>query len=141
MINIEDNIKALTDYFKGEEEIVAAYLFGSYGTEYQTELSDIDFAILFEKDEEVNLMREMEIMAQISMILKVENVDLVNLNKGPIYLQHEIIKTGRLIFERDEDKVTNFIYHILTYYYDEKIRLDKYYKEYKRALKEEYQND
>ncbi|MCK8826566.1 nucleotidyltransferase domain-containing protein [Natroniella acetigena] len=141
MIEIEEKLEHLKGYFKEEEDIIAVYLFGSYGTDRQTELSDIDFAILFKKDKEINLMREMEIMAQISLILKVEDIDLVNLNKVPIHLQHEIIRTGDLIYERNKDKVSDFIQYVLTYYYDERIRLNKYYDEYKRALKEEYLSD
>ena len=138
MIDIREKLTQLEDYFKKAEDIIAVYLFGSYASGSQTELSDIDFAILFNKDVDTDLMREMEIMAQISLIIKKEDVDLVNLNKAPIYLQHEIIKTGELIFEREQDKLSDFIYYVLTYYYDEKIRLDKYYREYEKALKEEY---
>jgi len=91
LINIEDKMKKLKDYLIDQHDIMVCYLFGSYGTEYQTSLSDIDFAILFKEELEVNLMREMEIMAELSLILGVEDIDLFNLNKAPIYLQRQLL--------------------------------------------------
>ena len=136
----QEEQEKLTSYFASEEDIIAVYLFGSYGTERETPLSDIDFGILFSNEVDVGLMREMEIMAQISLLLKIEDVDLVNLNQAPVLIQHQAIK-GELVFERDEDKVAEFIYQVLTFYYDEQIRADEFYESYERVLKEEYLND
>lgn len=44
MINIDSKLDNLIDYFKSNENILAAWLIGSYGTEKQTENSDIDIA-------------------------------------------------------------------------------------------------
>ena len=138
LIDIEDKIEDLKDYFEEQEDIVAVYIFGSYGTEYQTPLSDVDFAVLFREDAEIGLMREMEIMAQMTLITKVENVDLMNLNKVSVLLQHEALKKGRLIFEREEQRVTEFIEHVLTYYYDAKIRSERFNREYRESLQGDY---
>jgi predicted nucleotidyltransferase len=46
MISIEDKIEDLNKYFKKNENILAVYIVGSYGTQFQREESDIDFAIL-----------------------------------------------------------------------------------------------
>jgi len=59
MINIEDKIITLIKYFETNEDILAVWLIGSYGTEYQREESDIDFSILFNKD--VSIIQEMKI--------------------------------------------------------------------------------
>ena len=141
LINIDDKIEELKNYFSEQEDILAVYIFGSYGTEYQTPLSDVDFAVLFKKEAEINLMREMEIMSQITLITKVEDIDLVNLNQAPVLLQHKAIKEGNLIFEREENKVSEFIEYVLTYYYDAKIRSDIFNQEYREALEEEYSDD
>jgi len=60
--------------------VIAAYLFGSHQTEYETPLSDVNFAILFSRDKKISLLREVEIMSELSRILKYEDIDLVNLN-------------------------------------------------------------
>lgn len=135
---VNEKEEELRKYFAGEEDIMAAYLFGSHGSEDETPLSDIDFAVLFRQDENPGIMREMEIMAALSRILKVENIDFVNLNNAPIRLQHEIISSGKLLYEKDKETVSDFIYYVLTYAYDEKIRAKKYYREYEKALKKEY---
>jgi predicted nucleotidyltransferase len=134
---VKDKKERLQKYFAGEPDIIAVYLFGSYGTERESPLSDIDFAVLFTEEVKVDLMREMGIMAQISAILKIEEVDLVNLNQAPVLLQHEAIK-GELIFERDENQVADFEQRVLTFSYDERIRAREFYKTYRQALKEEY---
>ena len=131
----------IKEYFAGEEDIMAAYLFGSHGTEYETPLSDIDFAVLYRGGEESGLMRDMQVMAGLSSILRIEDIDLVNLNKAPILLQHEIISSGELLYERDRETVSDFIYHVLTFAYDEKIRVRKYYDELEKALRGEYLNE
>ena len=131
----------IKEYFAGEEDIMAAYLFGSHGTEYETPLSDIDFAVLYRGGEESGLMRDMQVMAGLSSILRIEDIDLVNLNKAPILLQHEIISSGELLYERDRETVSDFIYHVLTFAYDEKIRARKYYDELEKALRGEYLNE
>ena len=141
LINIDDKIEELKDYFLKQEDILAVYIFGSYGTEYQTPLSDVDFAVLFKQEAEINLMREMEIMSQITLITKVEDIDLVNLNQAPVLLQHKAIKEGKLIFEREENKVSEFIEYVLTYYYDAKIRSEVFNQEYRESLEEEYGDD
>lgn len=138
LIDIEDKISDLKEYFKEDKDILAVYIFGSYGTEYQTPLSDVDFAILFREEAEIGLMREMEIMARITLITKVEEVDLMNLNDVSVLLKHEAIKKGRLIFEREEQKVSEFIEYVLTYYYDAKIRSNRFNQAYNISLKEEY---
>ena len=141
LINIDDKIEELKNYFSEQDDILAVYIFGSYGTEYQTPLSDVDFAVLFKQEAEINLMREMEIMSQITLITKVEDIDLVNLNQAPVLLQHKAIKEGKLIFEREENKVSEFIEYVLTYYYDAKIRSEVFNQEYRESLEEEYGDD
>ncbi len=138
---VEERKEELKEYFAGEEDIMAAYLFGSHGTEHETPLSDIDFAILYRKGVESGLMRDMQVMAGLSSILRIEDIDFVNLNKAPILLQHEIISSGELLYERDRETVSDFIYYVLTFAYDEKIRARKYYDEYEKALKKEYLNE
>ena len=137
----KEKMNHLQNYFKNDKDIILVYLFGSYGTERETSLSDIDFAVLFNKKREIDLRREMEIMAQISLLLNIEKVDLVNLNKAPVCLQHEIISSGDLIFERDELQTANFVKQVLTFYYDERIRAEKFYKIYNKVIKEEYLNE
>lgn len=138
MPSVQEKREEIEQYFAEQGEVIAAYLFGSHQTEYETPMSDVDFAVLFSRDKKIYLFREMEIMSELSRILKYEDTDLVNLNKVPILLQHEIISSGRLLYEKDKNKVNNFVYYVLTFAYDEKIRAEKFYRLYEASLKEEY---
>lgn len=128
MLNIENKISALQNYFSLNQSILAAWIIGSYGTEYQREESDIDFALLFDHD--INLMDEMDISQNVSDIIKFENVDIVNLKKAPITLQFKALKEGRQIYEKDFIKVSDYMENVFNRYRDEKYYLDSFRKDY-----------
>ncbi|WP_252244892.1 nucleotidyltransferase domain-containing protein, partial [Clostridium sp. VAP33] len=107
MINIDNKINDLKNYFKSNDNIVAAWFTGSYGTEYQREDSDIDIALLFEKS--IGIMEEMDIACRISEILDFDNIDTINLLSAPITLKFKVIDEGRSIYEKDYYKVCDFM--------------------------------
>ncbi|PRR82998.1 nucleotidyltransferase domain-containing protein [Clostridium luticellarii] len=84
LLNIEKKIENLKKYFSKQPDILGVWIVGSYGTEYQRKDSDIDFAILFGKD--INNMEEMKFACDITDILKVDNIDTINLKKALITL-------------------------------------------------------
>lgn len=105
----------LRDYFKSQENIILAVVFGSHGTEFQRGDSDIDFAILF--DETVDMLQEMRVLNDLSNILNFENVDLVNLNKASVILQFRALG-GKIIYERDYYEVCDFMEKVFKIYAD-----------------------
>ena len=44
LIDIDDRLDAIREVLQGDTRVLAAYLFGSYGTPDQTPLSDVDLA-------------------------------------------------------------------------------------------------
>lgn len=128
MINIENKIKDLQRYFTSNSNILSVWIIGSYGTEYQREESDIDFAILLNSD--IKLMDEMKISCDISDTIEFENVDIVNLRKAPITLQFKTLKEGRQIYEKDFIKVSDYMEYVFNRYRDEKYYIDLYRKDY-----------
>lgn len=128
MLNIENKISDLKNYFSLNQNILAVWIIGSYGTEYQREESDIDLALLLDHD--INLMDEMEISQNISDIIKFENIDIVNLKKAPITLQFKALKEGRQIYEKDFIKVSDYMENVFNRYRDEKYYLDSFRKDY-----------
>ncbi len=74
----------LTAYVSSEPIILGVLIFGSYGTEYYNERSDIDFGIIFDDDCPVELFKELEIEDRISTILQTDQVDAVTDLKGGI---------------------------------------------------------
>jgi len=131
---LKEKLPELQKYFSSREEIATVYLIGSFGTEHYTRLSDIDFAILF--NHKMTLMEEMEVSANLSIILDREDVDLVNLNKARVDLQHEILRTGEIIFERDRFTTADFIEDTLRHYFDFGLTLKKMKDDFREQLRE-----
>ena len=124
MVNIDAKLDNLKKYFKSNRNIIAAWFIGSYGTEMQTENSDIDIALLFNKP--VGIMEEMGVSCEISEIVEVDNIDTINLLSAPITLQFKVIDEGRTIYEQDYYKVCDFMDEIFNRYRDEKYYLDRF---------------
>ena len=128
----------LTDYFKNEPLINCVYIFGSFGTRQQTPLSDLDIAVLFSDD--VPLMEELKHTAEVSSLLGLEDIDLINLNKAPVHLQHEILLKGTKIFDRTPKFTQDFIEKVLEIYHDYQGIIRKYREDFHESLMEDYLN-
>ncbi len=92
----------ITGYLRDQENVSAAWLFGSIATGKENKNSDIDIAVLFvpslSKYERFDLRLLMA--GELSRLVGRE-VDLVDMEASPLFLQHQIRKTGRLIVEKD----------------------------------------
>lgn len=101
------NVKKLLSLFEFYPEIKLVYLFGSRAKNKQGPLSDYDFAIyLDEKEKKRMLDIKLELMDKISRTLKTDKIDIVILNttESP-EIKYNIIKEGKLIFEKEPFKV------------------------------------
>jgi predicted nucleotidyltransferase len=139
MINIDAYLKDICSYFNNRPDVGAAYLFGSYGTQYQTPLSDVDIAVLFIPETALELETELEISADLTCIAREDDINLVILNKAPITLQFEILSTGRLLCKK-EFYLEDFHEYVCKRYADFKIDLDRFNKEYDAVLRKVYLN-
>lgn len=128
MLNIENEIESLKKYFSRQPDILGVWLVGSYGTEYQREESDIDFAILYNKD--INDLEEIKYACDITEILKIDNIDTINLRKAPITLQFKTINEGRTLYEADYIRVCDYIEYVINSYQHNKYYLDQFDKDY-----------
>ena len=142
MINLNDEqIKQMIDFMKKREEIQAFFLFVSYGTKYQTRLSDVDFAILPYSKEDSIIHLEAEILPELQKIGKSDDINLVNLFKVPVTLQMRILTDGNLLFCRNEILLANFKEMVIRNYCDFEPDLKAFYHDYDAALREEYLYD
>lgn len=128
----------LVEYFNKEPSVISVYIFGSFGTELQTPLSDLDIGVLY--DGNVPVMEELKQAAEISPLLSLEKIDLINLNKAPVHLQHEILYRGEQIFNRIPERTEDFIENVLEIYHDYQGILKKYRDDLKEGLLEDYSN-
>lgn len=99
----------LVDFLATQPDVVAAYLFGSLAEGQATPHSDVDTAILLADasdpvavgDRQLQLMGELERFAD-------REVDVVMLNTAPPILQHQVLASGRLLYERDRRARVDF---------------------------------
>ena len=129
-------LESLITFFKANASILTVYIFGSFGTEKQTTMSDIDLGILY--DAQIPLLDELRVSADISSLLKREDVDVINLNSSPVYMQHQVLYTGEKLFEHDFDKTADFVEKVLEEYHDYEFIFRKYKEDYAEGLREEY---
>ncbi len=138
LLNLDQKIKKLSDFFADYSEVLTVFLFGSYGTENQTILSDIDFAVYFNK--EISVPEELDFSVKLSDILQTDRVDLLNLNRAPLLLQFRAVSQGKIIYEKDYITTCDYIEKVVGLYQDYAIDLHYFYKDYDEALKEAYFN-
>ena len=130
--NVEKEIDELKLYLSKNSNVIAFFIFGSFGTQYQNQNSDIDFAILYDKN--VTLKEELMLEVKISEIFKRDDIDVVNLNKAPINLQHRVIYTGDLLYCSDKIKLADFKEKVFKLYGDYGITLKFFYEDYLKGL-------
>jgi predicted nucleotidyltransferase len=128
-------VPALTKH----DRVVAAYIFGSIGTEQATTMSDIDIAILIDGD--ISLLDELSLSADVAVALEREDVDMVILNSTRNDLQHAVISEGELILDRDPLKTSDFIEKVLSAHEDHGIYMRTFLSDLKSGLKEDYLHD
>lgn len=105
-----DFLKVLPEYCSGNKKIIAAYLFGSYAAGKATPFSDVDIALLTPPAE--NRMEvfhaRLRYHTELSDLMK-KNVDIVLLREAGEMLSYQILKFGRLVFEKDRDSHREFV--------------------------------
>lgn len=109
MLKAEAIKSKLAPYFAGQGEILLAYLFGSAAQGRMNRLSDIDIALLVDKEKfkELDIGRpygyKAAMIAGLMGLLRTDDIDLVLLHQAPPLLANEVISEGSLLFCRDED--------------------------------------
>ena len=92
----------MRDYFATNRlDVVAAWLFGSVARGSARTRSDVDVALLLERDPPATLEGlHADVAADLERMLK-EAVDVVVLNRASCDLVHHVMADGRLLVDRD----------------------------------------
>lgn len=117
----------LKPIFQRYPEIKLVYFFGSKARGQDGPMSDYDFAFYLDAESKKRMMEiKMELIGQISRLLKTDKVDLVILNTAEKpELKYNIIKEGKIIFEQEPFRVI-VEPKILNEYFDFKSLLLRY---------------
>jgi predicted nucleotidyltransferase len=101
---LPDNIVSLLPeagaYLQSREDVLFAYLFGGLAKGNPRPLSDIDIAVYLSK--ETGLMgRKIEILGDLTNLLKTDEIDLVLLNSAPVTLKMKILENKKVIADKN----------------------------------------
>ncbi|MDP2754465.1 MAG: nucleotidyltransferase domain-containing protein [Nitrospirota bacterium] len=104
------NIEELKKYLYLRDEVIAAYIFGSYASNRLSPAADIDIAVLLNSSissKDYGFLK-LKIITDLIELLSFDNVDIVILNTAPPLLSHEVIKKGILLFSKNEKERLEF---------------------------------
>ncbi|HHN64179.1 MAG TPA: hypothetical protein ENK09_02310 [Nitrospirae bacterium] len=116
----------IKNFLNSRDDVLLAFVFGSFIEDRQTEESDIDIAILFKQRPDFSTLTE--IIDTLSGIAKRE-ADIVVLNDSSPIIRMQVLKKGRLI-----KKINDSVYN------DFFTRTIKEYDDLKRIRKEQEKN-
>jgi predicted nucleotidyltransferase len=137
-IEIDARLPALVSLLEETADLVAAYLYGSYGTSDQTPLSDVDLALLFMPGREPRGTEELELVGRILSALQEEDVSVTILNRAPSIFQYTVLETGRSLICKDPVALADFIAQVLSRHADYMIDYGAFLEEYDEALVRAY---
>lgn len=127
---------ALLAYLDEQADVVAAYIFGSHAEGRAHTRSDIDIAILLQQRDDIDYFdRRLTLMSALEDFADAET-DVVVLNSAPPLLQHQILKHGRLFYERDRAARVEFSVRAMQRYADLKPMYDMFNNDVLRKIKE-----
>ena len=133
-----EQLQGLIEFFKSQDDVLALYLYGSYGTEYQTDLSDIDLAVLPMPGVRWDYAREARLQTEVIDLGRSEDISLVNLRRVPVTLQINVLETGRLLYVRDRAMLADFVESVILRYCDFLPDLENLYRDFDIGIKEEF---
>lgn len=107
--------KTINSYLQQQDEIYAAYLFGSYVTDEL--FRDIDLGVLVQAEPENLLDYEFELEINLEKLVKFP-VDVRVLNKAPATFTQNVIRHKTILIDKDPNKRADFESYVLRTYFD-----------------------
>jgi predicted nucleotidyltransferase len=115
--NITDLLSNAADYLKSNPKVVFSYLFGSLARRPPSPLSDVDIAVYLETGADFSKSK-LEILGELMDILQTDDIDMVILNTADIPLVMNIIKTKKILVDKDPFARHRFESLIMRKYFD-----------------------
>ena len=137
-IDVSGRMEALKKALYEVPGLIAVYLYGSYGTSYQTPLSDVDIAVLCTDDQDLSLDYKLQLIGLCTETLQEEDVSVTILNQAPLAFRYKVLAEGRPVFIRDRIAHAGFLERTINRYPDFAIDEARFFEEYDRALVEDY---
>lgn len=113
-----EKLKALRGLAAELDEILAVYLHGSHGTEYETPASDLDLAFVPMPGVKLDLMAELMLDAAFSRVVGSDRLDVTNLRSSSIVFQFQVLKKGTPLYVRDSELLADYVERVIKLYCD-----------------------
>jgi len=127
-----EGLRRLKEELLGDDNVLLAYVFGSYVRGFTTLLSDVDVAVLLEDN---SLRMLSDLWSRLAKALKINEdlLDLVDLARAPIHLKYSIVKHGFKLIDRGcfEEKLRE---ELISSYPEARHMLDSTYEEAVKTL-------
>jgi len=139
--DVRKHFPELVELFKKDQDVVAVYLFGSYGRDDIGSLSDVDIAVLLEpRVSSVNYFeKQLQLVRDACHLLHTGEVDLVVLNEAPLTFKYGVISDSKVIYCANEEVKIDFETRAMLDYLDtEKIRDEYFFYLHKRIREGDY---
>lgn len=134
-IDVSERIDVLVERLRAEAGLVALFLYGSYDTDHQTPLSDVDLAVVFADDSVPGPEDRLRLVGVAMEALREDDVSLTVLNGTPLPFQHQVLRTGRLLLVRDEGALADFRQRVVHRYCDFAIDYETMRADYDEGLR------
>jgi predicted nucleotidyltransferase len=99
-VNILELLPDASDYLKAHPKVIFSYLFGGLARHQPLPLSDVDIAVYLKRDSNF-ADSKLDILGRLMDILHTDEIDLVILNRADISLVMNIIKSKKIIVDKD----------------------------------------
>lgn len=128
---------ALREALSQRQEVVAAYLFGSYATGRERPDSDVDVAVLLDTETPHcdDPLYRLDLIASLAERLHC-SVDVVILNDAPLVLRHQVLTYGERILETDRAQRVAYEVRSFQLYFDFRPILDTIAEATRRHIRE-----
>lgn len=104
---------AISEITEAYPDVITIYLFGSFATPFENKNSDVDLAILRER--ETNTIELWELAQKIACKID-RDVDLIDLQKASTVFRYQICTTGRPIYCQSELLLSRFENLVISMY-------------------------
>ncbi|MGB9856980.1 MAG: type VII toxin-antitoxin system MntA family adenylyltransferase antitoxin [Dictyoglomaceae bacterium] len=124
-------VRVISDILSKRDEILFAYIFGSFIV--QEDYKDIDIGIYLKNFEDIDPLKyELSLERELEDKVKIP-FDVRVINNAPLGFIYNVIKEKIIVLDRDDDFRADFESIILREYFDYKHLIMEYLKELKNA--------
>ena len=128
------NLSRISEIAK-KNKLSMVYLFGSKALNIDSELSDIDIAVLLDNKNKYDLRKLLlDLIFDFSQLFHNDKIDILILNNASLSIQYNVICEGKILYQLNDNIKCNYETKIIKLYLDFK----KYEIEYYKIMHQKY---